>query len=402
MTARLYYTDSFLAEFTSRIVRLRQAPGGSIIELSATAFYPTSGGQPHDVGYLGRQQVTDVFQENDRILHLVQGASDLKVNQEVRCSIDWSRRFDHMQQHSGQHILSQAALQLLDAPTEGFHLSDRSLTIDLAIDSMGYARAGKLERYANQIVWEDRPVSVTFTEGGTDAGIRSRTPHVDMASVRVVEIADFDRSACGGTHVSRTGQVGLIKILAWERVRQHTRLHFACGGRALLDYQDRHRATRELVSTLGVQDSDLCASVERLLETSRAGQEEVHKLRAELIRLRARDWNNQARTLSIRGRPARLVAVEATLPAGVKPKQVAGAAIAAGADIAVVGCRGEIIAAVVMCGPGLPVDCGQAVRHVCSTKGLRGGGSNSFAQIGGFDDHRMAEVVSALTEEIAG
>ena len=277
-----------------------------------------------------------------------------------------------MQQHSGQHILSQAALKLLDAPTEGFHLSDRSLTIDLAIDSMGYERAGELERYANQIIWEDRPVSVTFTEGGVAAGTRSRALHNDATSVRVVEIADFDRSACGGTHVSRTGQVGLIKILAWEKVRQHTRLHFACGGRALVDYQDRHRATRELVGALGVQESELCASVKRLQETSRAGHQEAQELRAELIRFQAQDWLNQARTVSVRGRPARFVAVEVTLPSGMKPKQVAGAAIAAGAGIAVLGCRGGTMTAVVMCEPGLPIDCGRAVRNVCSTTGLRG------------------------------
>ena len=381
---------------------LRQAEDDTIVELSATAFYATSGGQPHDVGYLGRHVVTDVFQERDRVLHRVQGASEFKMNQQVECSIDWSRRFDHMQQHSGQHILSQAALKLLDAPTEGFHLSDRSLTIDLAIDSMGYERAGELERYANQIIWEDRPVSVSFTEGGVAAGTRSRALHNDATSVRVVEIADFDRSACGGTHVSRTGQVGLIKILAWEKVRQHTRLHFACGGRALADYQDRHRATRELVGALGVQESELCASVKRLQETSRAGHQEAQELRAELIRFQAQDWLNQARTVNVRGRPARFVAVEVTLPSGMKPKQVAGAAIAAGAGIAVLGCRGGTMTAVVMCEPGLPIDCGRAVRNVCSTTGLRGGGSNSFAQIGGFDATRMSEVISALTEEIAG
>lgn len=402
MTERLYYTDSFLTEFTSRIVDLKQAIDGAIVELSATAFYPTSGGQPHDVGYLGSQQVTDVFQENDRVLHRVRGDSDLKVDQPVVCSIDWPRRFDHMQQHSGQHILSRAALDLLDAPTEGFHLSDRSLTVDLAMDSMGYERAGKIERFANQIVWEDRPVSVTLTEGGVETGTRSRALHDDTTSVRVVEIADFDRSACGGTHVSRTGQVGLIKILAWEKVRQHTRVHFACGGRALADYQGRHRTTRELVGALGVQESDLYASVERLQETNRAGYQEAQELRAELIRFQARDWLSQARTVKVGGRPARLVVVEVAVPAGIKPKQVAGAAIDAGADIAVVGCRGEAMTAVVMSEPGLPVDCGQAVRNVCAREGLRGGGSNSFAQIGGFEATRMSEVISALALEIAG
>ena len=379
---------------------LRHVRNGTIIELSATAFYPTSGGQPHDVGYLGHHAVTDVFQEDDRILHLVKGASNLEMSQQVQCSIDWARRFDHMQQHSGQHILSQAALKLLDAPTQGFHLSDRSLTIDLAIDSMGYDRAAKLEQCANQTVWEDRPVSVTFTEGGIDAGTRSRASFEDIQSVRVVEISGFDRSACGGTHVSRTGQVGVIKILAWEKVRHHTRLHFACGRRALLDYQDRHRVTRELVGTLGVQESDLGAAVNRVLQASRAGQEEVQKLRAELLRFQAQEWLKQARVVDVHGKPSRLAVAELKLPEGMKPKQVAGAVIEAGADIAVIGCRGATMTAVLMCESYVSIDCGQAVRNVCSILNLRGGGSKTFAQIGGFDAERMSEVISALTDAL--
>ncbi len=381
---------------------LRRANDEVIVELSATAFYPTSGGQPHDVGYLGSCAVTDVFQEQDRVLHVVNGGRDLETNRQVECSIDWPRRFDHMQHHSGQHILSQAALRLFDAPTEGFHLSGRSVTVDLDIDSMGHEQAAELERYANRIVWEDRPVSVSFTDDGLDAGTRYRGLYDGVSKLRIVEIADFDRSACGGTHVSRTGQVGLIKILGTEKVRQHTRVHFVCGGRALADYQDRNLVARELVGMIGVQQSDLRASVRRLMQNDRANRREVQELRAELLRYWAQDWLKQARTVEVSGRPSKLVEVEVQLPEGMKPKQVAGAAIDAGADVAVVGCRGATMAAVVMCKPDVPLDCGRVVRGVCASLGLRGGGSPGFAQIGGFQGEQMPEVISALAEEIAG
>ena len=152
---------------------------------------------------------------------------------------------------------------------------------------------------------------------------------------------------------------------------------------------------------LGVQRSDLRTAVSRLIQNDRAYRREIQELRVELLRYWAQDWLKQARTVVVSGRPSKLVAVEVPLPEGMKPKQVAGAAIEAGADVAVVGCRGAAMAAVVMCKPDVPLDCGRVVRVVCDSLGFRGGGSPGFAQIGGFQGEQMLEVISALAEGTA-
>ncbi len=400
MTKRLYYTDSFLTGFASQILSIKRYEAKAAVELAETAFYPTSGGQPNDTGRLADRLVSDVFVEDGRVLHVVEDSSGLSEGQTVNGIVDWPRRFDHMQQHTGQHILSQAAIRLLNAPTEGFHLSANTLTVDLAIDAFGYDEVGRLETLANQIVWEDRPIRVSFANSAGDSGVRARGLADDLDSIRVVEIEDFDRSACGGTHVNRTGQVGLIKVLRWEKARQLTRVYFACGERELADYQRRHRTTRDLIAALGTQEEDLGAAVNRLLDRQRSTNDELQLLRAAQLRYQAKEWVERAATIEIAGQPAKLVVGEFELPAGLQPKQVAGLAIEAGADVAVIGCRGAAVAAVVMRRPGIELDCGEVVRAVASRLGLRGGGSKDYAQLGGFAEEGLAEVLAALREQV--
>ncbi len=400
MTKRLYYTDSFLTSFASPIVSIIRQDNKVAVELAETAFYPTSGGQPNDTGRLAGRPVSDVLVEDGRVLHVVEDAAGLDEGQTVNCVVDWPRRFDHMQQHTGQHILSQAAIRLLNAPTEGFHLSANSLTVDLAIDSLGYNEVERLETLANQIVWEDRPVRVSFADAAGVSGVRARGLAEDLDSIRIVEIEDFDRSACGGTHVNRTGQVGLIKVLRWEKVRQLTRVYFTCGGRALADYQRRHRVTRDLVSALGAQEDDLAPAVNRLLDRQSSAYDELQLLRAAQLRYQAKEWVERAEAIEVAGRPARLVVSELELPAGLQPKQVAGLVIEAGADVAIVGCRGAAVAAVIMRRPEINLDCGAVVKAVTGRLGLRGGGSKDYAQIGGFAEERLAEVLAGLRSEI--
>ncbi len=208
-------------------------PSGDRFEvtLAATAFYPTSGGQPHDTGTLGGRRVIDVIDRDDEgVVHVVDGPLD--VGARVAGAIDWTRRFDHMQQHTGQHVLSAAFESSSQARTESFHLGTASATIDLqrAVSPREIAAA---EDDANRVVWEDREVRVRFVAPDEAAALPLRKEPVRSGTLRLVEVADFDLSACGGTHVARTGAIRLIAVTGWEKVKGGTRIEFRCGGRAL-------------------------------------------------------------------------------------------------------------------------------------------------------------------------
>jgi len=226
MTERLYYTDSKLAEFSAQVVAGDEP--ATTVYLDRTAFYPTSGGQPHDLGTLNGVAVVDVVDEDERIAHHL--AAPLRAVS-VMGQIDWRRRFDHMQQHTGQHLLSAVLAEQFGIATVSFHLGDEAATIDLDCAELDVAA---VERAANAEIWADRVVTVGIEEN--PAGLRKASEREGL--LRVVTIAGLDRSACGGTHLSSTGQIGLVLLRRTEKIRQSLRLEFLCGGRAV----DRARA----------------------------------------------------------------------------------------------------------------------------------------------------------------
>lgn len=231
MTERLYYTDSHLTEFEATLRSAATgADGRTTVVLDRTAFYPTSGGQPFDLGTINGTPVLDVVDgEDGSILHVV--ASPIEPGP-VHGVIDRVRRLDHMQQHTGQHVLSAAFDRVLGVPTVSFHMGAESATIDLAreVSAIEIARA---EAEANRIVWSDRPVTVRFVEPEEAARLPLRKESRREGTLRLVEVEEFDLSACGGTHVTRTGAIGIIAIGAAERFRGGSRVEFFCGGRAL-------------------------------------------------------------------------------------------------------------------------------------------------------------------------
>src|SRR5579871_5631146 len=223
MTDRLYHHDSYVTAFRATVTEA--STDRQRIYLDRTAFYPTSGGQPFDLGMLGGVPVAEVIDEGDRIAHVVNApVHDIQVTG----SIDWARRFDHMQQHTGQHLLSAVLLDLFNAPTVSFHLGAKSSTIDLGVPSLERSQILKAEERANAIVFENRPVHVCFQHSSEDLGLRKPTER--EGEIRIVEIQDLDRSACGGTHVRATGEIGPILIRKLDRMRgnlRHTDLAFA-------------------------------------------------------------------------------------------------------------------------------------------------------------------------------
>ncbi|MGI8743300.1 MAG: alanyl-tRNA editing protein [Bryobacteraceae bacterium] len=207
MTNRLYYYDSYLTDFQAQVVD--SSTDRKRIYLDRTAFYPTSGGQPFDLGKLGGVPVTEILDEDDRIAHLLSAPLE---DTEAACQVDWIRRFDHMQQHTGQHLLSAVFLELLNAPTVSFHLGADSATIDLGCPALDSEQIRKIEDRANQVVFENRPVTISFEDQAQYLGLRK--PSERPGELRVISIQDLDRSACGGTHVRATGEIGPILLRA--------------------------------------------------------------------------------------------------------------------------------------------------------------------------------------------
>ena len=280
MTERLYFADAKLLEFTGRVTEILPRGDRWVVVLDRTAFYPTGGGQPHDTGRLGRARVIEVLEDeaSGRILHLVEDRPDFSVGDMVTGRIDRERRWDHMQQHTGQHILSQAFLRAAGAETKSFHLGARTATIDLDIHRPEATLIREAEELANQIVFEDRPVNIhQVPRNELDTWpIRRDTYHGDV--IRVVEISDFDYSPCGGTHAARTGEVGLIAIRGWERVKKMCRVEFVCGRRALYDYRAANEAAKAVALTLSMARDEIPERVAQLIEDNKHQRRRIREL----------------------------------------------------------------------------------------------------------------------------
>jgi alanyl-tRNA synthetase len=282
VTERLYYTDSYLRQFEASVIDRRD--NGTRIYLDRTAFYPTSGGQPFDTGELSGISVLDVVDEGERIAHLL--ASPLGTDR-VSGRIDWSRRFDHMQQHSGQHLLSAVAAESLGLDSVAVHFGRDNSTVDLESAQLTAEQVITLERTANQIVCEDRPVQVSFEEASEAIGLRRRPDRT--GTIRIITIRELDRSACGGTHVRATGEIGPILLRKIERVRKAIRIEFLCGLRAV----DRVRAEYALLSEMSAQLSAAAHELPQVLDVQRlelkAARSSLRETEGQLDHYRARD-----------------------------------------------------------------------------------------------------------------
>ncbi len=279
MSERIYYTEPARRSFDAVVTAVIEHEGAPAVVLDRTAFYPTSGGQPFDIGRLGTSDVVNTIDDGERVLHVVK--SPLSVGEAVHGEIDWVRRFDHMQQHTGQHVLSAAFDRVLDNRTMSFHMGGESSTIDLARE----VSPGDVERCvdeANRVVWEDRPVTIRFASPEEAARLPLRKDPVREGPLRLIEIADFDLSACGGTHVARTGEIGLIAITAAEKFRGGTRVTFVCGGRALRALRGYRDAVAGSVRSLSVLPHELPAAVEKIQAEGKQARKTIARLQSDL------------------------------------------------------------------------------------------------------------------------
>ncbi len=282
MTERLYYADAFCARFEGRVTE--RADGGRRVYLEQSAFYPTSGGQPHDLGTLGGVEVIDVIDEESRVAHVLAQPLDVEVAEGV---IDWPRRWDHMQQHTGQHLLSALCADVHGWETLSVHFGPDSSTLDLAAESIAPGVLREIERRANAAVCENRPVTVSFEQAETAAGLRK--PSDRGGTLRIVSIEGMDRSACGGTHVRATGEVGTIVLRRVERVRKATRVEFLCGERAVARVRADFETLTSLAQGMSCSIDELATLVPAQGEQLRALENERRRLFDEVSATRARD-----------------------------------------------------------------------------------------------------------------
>jgi alanyl-tRNA synthetase len=377
MTDRLYYSDSSCLEFDARVVSCEVEDGRTLVVLDRTAFYPTSGGQPFDTGTLGDAHVTEVVDlEDGRIAHIVDQA--LPSGQPVHGRVDAIRRFDHMQQHTGQHILSAAFDTLHQARTVGFHLGAvvSSLDLDKPLSPEALASA---EAEANRIVWQNRPVGIRTASEGEAAGLQLRKEPTRTGPLRIIEVEGFDRSACGGTHVARTAEVGVIAIRSWEKLRGGLRIEFVCGGRALVEFRRLRDTVAGCIRYLSVAPEELPASIERLQQDNKNQQRTLRGFQEQLAA-------HEAGTMLARGRRMGQAVVVVESPEGWDQaglKMLVAQAMTTPGVVIVLVTPNEPHAMVIGRSAGTPVDAAALLKDLLARFGGKGGGKPDLAQGGG-------------------
>ena len=394
MTQRLYYDDPYLREFDASITGIDRRGDAPVVTLDRTAFYPTSGGQPFDTGALGPWRVVDVIDQDDgSIGHVAARAPETQspsVGDRVHGEIDWARRFDHMQQHTGQHVLSAAFERLYQVPTVSFHLGTDVSTIDVARE-VTREEIAAAEDAANQIVWEDRAIAIRYATAAEAARLPLRKEPAREGLLRVIDVDRFDLSACGGTHVARTGGIGVIAVSAWERFKGGSRLEFVCGGRAL----SRFRALRDTVASavrlLSVAPRDLPETLDRLHTDARDQKRTITALHTDLARLRAEELARAAESgLIVRS-------FDADAPA---LKAIAGAITARNGFLVVLVTARRPAQLVVARSADVDVSAHEIVQRLVARFGGRGGGKPDLAQGGGLD--APPDAILAAAREAAG
>lgn len=372
-TKRLYFEDPYRTEFEAEVVEKLVHAHKPVLVLDQTCFYPESGGQPSDQGTIDGVEVSQVVERDNRIYHHLNG--DI-TSEMILGRINWPRRFDHMQQHAGQHILSQSFYELYDGETLSFHLGEAISTVEINLRNISEQEVEKVEARANEIVFQDKEIKTYFRTDDEIEGIPLRRPSKKKGLIRVVEITGFDYSACGGTHPRRTGEIGLIKILKWERIRSNIRFEFACGQRAVKDYSWKNSHLRQLSNLFTVQEKEVFASVERLLSDLKVLKKRNKKMQQKMIEYEAQDIVQRAEKKIIKN-----------IFTGRNHDEVRTLAlniIRRGDFVVLYGLKGEDRVQLILARSGnIDIDLREVIPELCSLIKGKGGGRHSLVEITG-------------------
>jgi len=404
MTKRLYYDDTFLHEFEGEVARVAEGDRPAIV-LDQTAFYPTSGGQVFDQGKIvigdaqvGVEQVEET--ESGEIVHYINPADAAKVQpgQKVRGFIDTMRRRDHMQQHSGQHVLSAAFERLYQMPTVSFHMGDEACTIDLATSRLTDDQLKAAERLANQVVFENRPVQIRFVslEEAKTLGLR-KLPDVGKDELRLIDIADFDICACGGTHVLSTGQIGPVLVRKFEKVKQGFRVEFVCGDRALKVARRDYETLTQSAALFSANIYELPKQITKSLEEIKGAQKAQHKLLEELAEFWAGQLSSEAPGLA-KFNLVKQVFVDRDM---AFVKMLAQKLSQHLGIVALLGTTLGQPTIVFSRSADVDIDVSALVKEVMASVGGRGGGTKDLAQGGVPDASRVAVVLDQVAAKLS-
>lgn len=387
MTDRLYFTDPYLTTFTARVTARGERHGRTAVALDRSAFYPEGGGQPADRGTLNGITVLDVQSDDAGLVwHALE--SPLATDQATG-EVDWTKRFDHMQQHHGQHLLSAAFEELYGLKTVAFHLGGDYATIDLGGETSEDQLLAAEER-TNQVIWEDHAVEARFVTPEELARLPLRKPPVVEGAIRVVSVAGFDYSACGGTHPRSTGAVGLLHIRRREKRGAETRVEFVCGGRALRDLRRKGALLGRIAASFTVGLEEVEDAVRRLRDQEEASRKRLAGVMEKLLAYEALDL--VARAERVGATPVvHLVRDDLSL----EEARTLARSVTAGGAVIVLGLRGEKAQLLVARPAAHTLDCGKLVREVLAGFGGRGGGQPVMAQGGVPDPNRLADAVAA-------
>lgn len=402
-TERLYYNDSHLIEFEARVLdKSERVSGWTAVTLDRTAFYPTGGGQPSDTGTLNGLRVVEcIDNEDDGVLHVIQGRAP-EIGATVQGRVDWLRRLDHMQQHTGQHILSQAFVTLFNAPTRSFRVLEQSCEIDVDLSNPTTEIIDRAVELANNVLWEDRPITIHNVTPEEAAQLPLRKEPAREGELRLIEVEGFDLTPCGGTHAYRTGEVGLIGVRHWERAKGLTRIEFVAGVRALADYRRANKTARDVAGLYSAARDDAAKLTSRVLEENK----DLHRRVRALEEIAARVEAEELLTEAVKSVPP-AVAVES---AGIKVitkvfdnreaeslKHLALALVTHEGVVALLGSKDQGTARLVFArSADAPGDMNGLMKQACEMLDGRGGGRPDMAQGGGKNVERLEEVIQTI------
>jgi alanyl-tRNA synthetase len=398
VTERLYYHDSFLKNFDANVVRCEPDGDRWKVSLDRTGFYPTSGGQPHDLGTLGGVQVVEVADAEEHVVHYT--SAELPAGP-VKGSIDWARRFDHMQQHTGQHLLSAAFIELFHLQTGSFHLGEEICTIDLKAQSLNQQQLDEAERRTNAIIFEDRIVEIRFgtAEELAAQGVRKSVEREGV--LRAIRVEGFDFQPCGGTHLARTGQAGLILIRKMERRRDSIRVEFVAGGRALATAKRDFAMLTEAATILTCGLPEVPASVAKLNEERRERQSALKKLEDRLADLEAAKLLTESAAQNGNGVKIVTSSIDDSSPsylALLAAKTVARGESNSPVVAVLAGSAGHVTLAQTKGGPH---HMGVALRKILENCPGKGGGAKDFAQATLASPSQGADFLKLATQAVA-
>jgi len=286
MTEKIYYQDSYQFDFEAKVVRTLQKDGHPGVILDRTCFYPQGGGQPADHGFLNQLRVNDVQSEGEDIIHYLE--SPLSANS-VLGRVDEARRRDFMQQHTGQHILSQSILRVGNWNTVSVHFGDDYTAVETDASAIPSSKYLEIEEAANRIIQQNLPVKIEWVDPEEVERFQIRRPPPEVKKVRIVQVGDFDASACGGLHVASTGEVGLLKIIGEEKIRGRIRIHALIGKRAFIDYDRKLKVVQELCRMLSCRENALVQQILNISEQLKETQKNLQKFQIEKISLLAQE-----------------------------------------------------------------------------------------------------------------